>query len=83
MASKLLMGATILLPGGFFAGGLIIWGGDPGLGIILVPIGALLLASSVALTAMELAGARHEVLPPRMSMRADALYRTFARAAPP
>jgi hypothetical protein len=40
-------------------------------------------AAVAALTAMELAGARHEVLPPRMSMRADALYRTFARAAPP
>jgi len=54
MASKLLIGATIFLPGGFFAGGLFIWGGDPGLGIILVPIGALLLAFSVALTAVGL-----------------------------
>lgn len=36
-----------------------------------------------ALTAMELAGARHEVLPPRMTGGADVLYRPFARAAPP
>ena len=75
MASKLLMGATILLPGGFFAGGLIIWGGDPGLGIILVPIGALLLASSVALTAMELRRAG-EPLPPGAGRSAAASTQT-------
>ena len=40
LASRALKFATILMPGGFFAGGLVIHGGDPGLGIIAVPIGA-------------------------------------------
>ncbi|MFB8146787.1 hypothetical protein ACFC1W_08575 [Microbacterium sp. NPDC056003] len=40
-------------------------------------------AVDAARTAMELAGARHEVLPPRMPRGADVLYRSFARAAPP
>ena len=52
IASLALIGATILLPGGFFAGGLFPWGGDPGLGIVLVPIGAALLFTSVLLTAL-------------------------------
>ena len=52
IASLALIGATILIPGGFFAGGLFPWGGDPGLGIVLVPIGAVLLFTSVLLTAL-------------------------------
>jgi hypothetical protein len=47
--SALLMASTILLPGGFFLGGLGIIGGDPGPGIILVPIGALTLITAVFL----------------------------------
>lgn len=34
--------ALILLPAGFFTGGLVIYDGDPGLGIMMVPVGALL-----------------------------------------
>jgi len=41
--SKALIGATILLPGGFFLGGIRFYAGDPGVGIVLVPPGALLL----------------------------------------
>jgi len=52
IASLALIGATILIPGGFFAGGLFPWGGDPGLGIVLVPLGAALLFTSVLLTAL-------------------------------
>ena len=51
-ASRALMAATVLLPGGFFLGGLIIFDGDPGLGIILVPIGAALLFLAVLATAL-------------------------------
>ena len=40
-ASTALRIASVLLPGGFFAGGLFIYDGDPGLGIILAPFGAL------------------------------------------
>ena len=50
-ASRALMGATLLLPLGFFLGGLVIHAGDPGLGIVLVPAGALLLFVAVFLTA--------------------------------
>jgi hypothetical protein len=41
--SACLLGALILLPAGFFTGGLVIYDGDPGLGIVMVPVGALLL----------------------------------------
>ena len=46
-ASRSLITATLLLPGGFFLGGLYIYGGDPGLGILLTPLGALLLFVAV------------------------------------
>jgi hypothetical protein len=48
--SSCLLGATLLLPGGFFLGGLIIHAGDPGLGVLLVPAGAALLLVAVILT---------------------------------
>ena len=51
VASVALRMATILLPGGFFLGGAMIYGGDPGLGILLVPFGAIALATAVACTA--------------------------------
>jgi len=51
VASVCLRGATLLMPAGFFLGGLVVYSGDPGLGIILVPIGALLLFAAVLLTA--------------------------------
>src|SRR5690349_15957086 len=38
-ASRLLVAATLLLPGGFILGGFFIHGGDPGLGVALVPFG--------------------------------------------
>ena len=49
--SLALVAATILLPGGFFLGGLFIYSGDPGFGVWLVPIGALMLLLAVFLTA--------------------------------
>lgn len=52
--STALVWAAILLPGGFFLGGIIIYDGDPGLGIWLVPIGALLLFYGVARIALDL-----------------------------
>ena len=39
--SKLVKVASVLLPGGFITGGLFPYDGDPGLGILLVPIGAI------------------------------------------
>ena len=45
--SACLVGASFLLPGGFFLGGAAFYGGDPGLGILIVPAGAALLATAV------------------------------------
>jgi hypothetical protein len=42
-----LMAATILLPLGFFLGGVVFYSGDPGVGVLLVPIGATLLLLSL------------------------------------
>ena len=51
VASACLRGATLLLPAGFFLGGVFVYAGDPGLGVLLVPVGGLLLLIAVALTA--------------------------------
>lgn len=51
-ASAALKAASVLLPGGFFLGGLIVHQGDPGLGIVLVPLGALLLVAAIGATAL-------------------------------
>ena len=56
LASRCLLGAGVLLPAGFFLGGLGSQGGDPSLGILLVPVGGLLLLVGVLLTAV---GLRH------------------------
>ena len=54
VASRCLLGASVLLPGGFFLGGIVIYDGDPGLGILLVPIGGALLFAAVGATAWDL-----------------------------
>ena len=41
VASHALVAAGVLLPVGFFLGGVVTYGGDPGLGVLLVPIGAV------------------------------------------
>ncbi len=56
LASACLVGAGIALPTGFLLGGLWPWGGDPGLGIVLVPVGAALLLIGVVIVALGLAG---------------------------
>jgi hypothetical protein len=43
VASASLLASLVLLPGGFLLGGLWARGGDPGLGVVLVPAGAALL----------------------------------------
>jgi len=47
LASQALVGASIFLPLGFFLGGVRFYAGDPGLGIALVPVGAVLLLAGV------------------------------------
>jgi hypothetical protein len=51
-ASPCLMAAGLLLPGGFFLGGIFIYDGDPGFGIFLVPLGALFLLVGVLTAAV-------------------------------
>ena len=51
LASRCLLGALALIPLGFFLGGTVFYGGDPGIGVILVPPGALLLFLAALLTA--------------------------------
>lgn len=51
LASRCLTAAGILLPAGFFLGGVVVYGGDPGVGIVLVPIGAACLLIAVFLAA--------------------------------
>ena len=52
IASACLRGATLLMPAGFFLGGVRVYSGDPGIGIVLVPVGGLLLLVAVLLTAL-------------------------------
>jgi len=48
LASRALTAATVVLPGGFFLGGVWLSGTDPGLGVFLVPVGGALLVAAVA-----------------------------------
>jgi hypothetical protein len=43
----LLVAAAVLLPGGFFLGGIRFYAGDPGVGVALVPAGAVLLLAAL------------------------------------
>jgi hypothetical protein len=47
LGSRLLGWASLLIPGGFFLGGVVTYEGDPGIGVILVPVGAVLLMVSL------------------------------------
>ena len=51
LASRCLLAATILLPGGFLLGGISIHGGDPGVGIFLAPVGGLFFFAAIFLIA--------------------------------
>ena len=53
-ASWLLNCGFLLVPGGFLLGGTATYGGDPGIGVLLVPMGALLLLAALATVAAGL-----------------------------
>ena len=57
-ASSWLRWSTVFLPGGFFLGGVAPYEGDPGVGVWLAPIGALLVWSAILLVALELTAAK-------------------------
>jgi len=50
-ASLALLWGSVVLPAGFLLGGLMIHDGDPGVGVLLVPVGALLLLYGVGTAA--------------------------------
>ena len=58
LASPLLIAATVLLPAGFFLGGVAFYSGDPGIGIALVPPGAACLLLAVVQLARASASVR-------------------------
>lgn len=62
IASPNLIAGAILLPAGFFIGGIKIYvnTGDPNLGILLVPVGAALLFIGVLVTALTIRSMRTE-----------------------
>ena len=47
LISTSLYAASVLLPGGFFLGGVVFYAGDPGVGVLLVPAGAVLLLYAI------------------------------------
>ncbi len=57
LASFFLIDALLLLPAGFFLGGVGHTEADPSPGVLLVPVGALLLLAAVALIAWSAIGA--------------------------
>ena len=63
VASSCLLASSFLLPGGFFLGGVFIHDGDPGLGILLVPVGALLLFVAVLQIARQCSAAPNNEIP--------------------
>jgi len=50
-SSSALIGASLLLPAGFFLGGIRFYAGDPGVGVALVPVGAALMLYSAVVVA--------------------------------
>jgi len=66
LVSWSLIAASVLLPGGFFAGGAVFYGGDPGAGIALVPVGSALLLIAVFVLG-RLAGSTERGAPRRKS----------------
>jgi hypothetical protein len=52
--SMCLIAATVLLPIGFFLGGVSFYGGDPGIGGVGIPVGAVLLIVAIVLIAVRI-----------------------------
>lgn len=62
-ASFCIVWAAVLLPAGFFLGALMPHGGDPGVGVGLVPLGGFMLLYGVGRTAWDLAGRKDSAEP--------------------
>ena len=60
-----LTGASVFVPGGFFLGGFGFVGGDPGLAVLLVPVGAVLLFFALFFLGESAAGGADSAKPSR------------------
>jgi hypothetical protein len=69
LISSCLIGASLLLPGGFFLGGVVFYGGDPGVGVLLVPVGAVSMMIAVFLLAWMAASTGQESASPSEGTR--------------
>ena len=58
LISPALIGATLLMPIAFLLGGVTFYGGDPGIGVLLLPVGAFLLLAALFWTARGAGAAR-------------------------
>lgn len=63
LVSSCLVGGSVLLPGGFFAGGIAFYSGDPGLGMVFVPVGATVFLIGVFLVARTIAALPRDARP--------------------
>jgi hypothetical protein len=70
-ASSSLLAASALLPGGFFLAGVRFYAGDPGLGIVLVPVGAALLLFAAFVAARGIGASDAEGRAPRTSSKKE------------
>ena len=64
-ASFALLSASVILPVGFFGGGVRVYGGDPSAAVILVPVGAASLLVGLAMIARQTTLPSRKVDPPR------------------
>jgi hypothetical protein len=71
LASNSLLAASVLLPGGFFLGGVVFYSGDPGLGVLLVPVGAALLLTAVFLIARSAGSGKSSTPPAKRNPNAE------------
>lgn len=67
LVSRALLAASIIMPAGFFLGGVAFFDGDPGVGVLLLPIGALLLLLALFQAARAASGGEDSVIRPRAS----------------
>ena len=68
LISRCLIGASVLLPGGFFLGGVAFYGGDPGIGVVLVPVGAIaMIIAAIVLARLSATSVEPALLPPAPS----------------
>jgi hypothetical protein len=78
-ASRLLVGGLVLLPAGFALGGLWLHGGDPGIGILLAPIGGAAFVGAMIVLAIDSRNLARPDARPDSEPGADRVERTLAK----